>query len=81
MNFALSKAIDAQYITVWKETRNLAAAGLLLSGTNGRLKPFWLNPKCPILPELRALILKTVAAGDYIRQFLGELDGVQATFI
>jgi hypothetical protein len=42
---------------------------------------FWLNPECPILPELRALILKTVAASNYIRQFLSGLDGVQASFI
>jgi hypothetical protein len=48
---------------------------------NGRLKPFWLSPECPIVHERRALILKTVAAGDYIRQFLGEFGGVQATFI
>lgn len=59
----------------------LEAADLLLSGMNGRLKPFWLNPECPTVHEMRALILKTIAAGDYIRQFLGELDGVQATFI
>ena len=40
MNFALSKVIDAQFSANWKELRNLEAAGLLLSGTNGKLKPF-----------------------------------------
>jgi len=77
----LSGLVGAQYSAVWKELRNLEGAGLLLSEKDGGRRLFWLNPDNPILSELRAMILKTVGAGDLIRGGLEDVPGIEAVFI
>jgi len=77
----LSGLVGAQYSAVWKELRNLEGAGLLLSKKDGGRRLFWLNPDNPILSELRAMILKTVGAGDLIRGSLEDVPGIEAVFI
>lgn len=78
---ALSAMIGAQYNAVWKELNNLEAAGLLSSEKTGGRKEFFLNQESPIIPELRSILLKTVAVGDYVREALGDLEGLEAAFI
>jgi predicted nucleotidyltransferase len=77
---ALTRQVGAQYNAVWKELANLERAGVLLSESTANTKTYRLNPRCPILPELRAIMLKTEGAGDAIRQAFAGLD-VDAVFI
>ena len=77
---ALTRQVGAQYNAVWKELANLERAGLLLSESSANTKTYRLNPRCPIVPELRAIMLKTEGAGDAIRQAFAGLD-VDAAFI
>lgn len=77
---ALTRQVGAQYNAVWKELANLERAGLLLSESSANTKTYRLNPRCLILPELRAIVLKTEGAGDAIRQALVGLD-VDAAFV
>src|SRR2546428_560517 len=77
----LVKRIGAQYNAVWKELRNLERAGFLTSESSARLKSYRLNPRFPILPELRAIILKTVGLGDVLRQRLADFSSIQAAFV
>ena len=77
----LSKLVEAQYSAVWKELRNLEKAGLLLSIKQSNQRLFWLNPASPILEELRRLILKTVAVGDYLRESFEKISDIETAFI
>ena len=77
----LSKLVEAQYSAVWKELRNLEKAGLLLSIKQSNQRLFWLNPGSPILEELRRLILKTVAVGDYLRESFEKISDIETAFI
>ena len=78
---ALASSVDAQYNAVWKQLNNLENSDLLQSESIGGRKVFTLNSNASIIPELRSILLKTVAAGDHIRQSLGELKGIKAANI
>ena len=78
---ALASRVDAQYNAVWKELKNLENAGLLQSESIGGRKVYTLNPHASIIPELRSILLKTVAAGNHVRASLGSLEGIKVAFI
>jgi predicted nucleotidyltransferase len=78
---ALASEVDAHYNAVWKELNNLEEAGLLKSETVGGRKIFTLNSQFPIIPELRNILLKTVGAGDLVRESLKDLEGIEEAFI
>jgi len=78
---ALAQTVGAQYSAVWKELNNLEQAGVLLSESSAHTKAYRLNPRCPILPELRAIILKTVGIGDALRQAFADLGTIDMAFI
>jgi len=77
----LEKVLHANYSAIWKELRNLEEAGLLVSEEDAGRKLFRLNQDFPLLDELRAMFLKTAAAGDRIRKALEGHDGIVAAFI
>lgn len=78
---ALTQTVGAHYNAVWKELNHLERAGVLLSESSANTKFYRLNPRLPILSELRSIILKTVGVGDHIRNALGNLGQVNAAFI
>ncbi len=78
---ALASEVKAQYSAVWRELKNLEEAGLLQSERSGGRKLFHLNPKFPIIPELRNILLKTVSAGDLVRNALYGVEGIEVAFI
>ena len=78
---ALASVVGAQYSAVWKELNNLEGAGLLQSESVGGRKIFTLNSQFPIIPELRNILLKTVGAGDLVRESLEDLEGIEVAFI
>jgi predicted nucleotidyltransferase len=77
----LSRQIDANYSAIWKELKNLEQVGLLSSENSMGRKVYRLNTAFPIMPELRKIILKTVGAGDLIRNALDDVGGIEAAFI
>jgi biotin operon repressor len=78
---ALAQRIGAQYSAVWKELKRLEQAGVLLSESSPTSKSYYVNPRLAILPELRAIILKTVGAGDILRRGLERSGQIQAAFV
>jgi len=78
---ALTQTVQAHYNAVWKELNNLERAGVLLSESSANTKAYHLNPRLPILSELRSIILKTTGAGDHIRKALDDLGPIDAAFI
>jgi len=70
---ALARKAGIHAANARRELRNLEAAGIVESKRVGGQVHFRLNPKCPIYPELKMLILKTVGLADVLRQALAPL--------
>jgi predicted nucleotidyltransferase len=68
--------------TVHREVASLARAGILERRRSGRQVYYRANPTCPLFPELRRLILKTVGLADVLREALEPLrDRIRCAFI
>lgn len=52
-----------------REFARLADAGIIRRFKQGRHVYFQANPTCPIYPELRGIVLKTMTAGDCREDF------------
>lgn len=59
--------------TVMRELHSLRGAGVLTSRDVGRQVIYRLDPSCPIAPELRAIIRKTVGIAGILRAALEPL--------
>lgn len=77
----LSKSLIENYSAVWKELVNLENVGVLSSTHLGNAKVYSVNPACPIIPELRSLVIKTEGIGDALRGQLSQNEGIKAAFI
>ena len=78
---AMVPRVGVHYNAVWKELLHLEQAGVLMSETLGKTKLYHLNPQYPILPELRAIVLKTTGLGNVLREALDRIPGTEAAFI
>ena len=58
---------------VSRELAKLASWGILTSTKEGRQKYYQVNQACPVLAELRGLVLKTVGLADVLRSALEPL--------
>lgn len=68
--------------SVQRELANLAAAGIAVREKSGRQTYYSINERCPIVPDLRSMFVKTVGAADALREALQpEVDAVRAAFI
>lgn len=67
---------------VQRELAQLAAAGILGRERQGNQVRFRVNPQCPVYPELKALVTKTVGAADVLRAALRPLaERIRAAFL
>lgn len=67
---------------VQRELGRLEAAGLVTARRVGRQKHYQANPNSPVFEELRALLLKTVALADVLREALAPVSkSIQAAFV
>src|SRR5215216_4972474 len=67
---------------IQRELNHLAMAGIILRTQRDRHVYFQANAGCPIFPELRAIILKTVGAAEVLRGALAALQArIDAAFI
>ena len=68
--------------TVQRELASLAQAGIVTKEVSGNRTYYQANAACPIFPELRGLVLKTVGLADVLREALAPVgDGMQAAFV
>lgn len=68
--------------SVQVELKRLTTAGILECETSGRQTYYRVNERCPIIPELRSMFIKTVGVADVIREaLLPEADSISAAFI
>lgn len=77
----LAQSLKENYSPVWKELNRLENLGILTSQPKGNSKAYRVDPTCPILSELRSIIIKTEGIGGVIRTKLGGLERVKAAFI
>jgi DNA-binding transcriptional ArsR family regulator len=52
----LAREVNCDVYAVQSQLARLASAGVVTSRRQGRMKLYRLNPDCPLLPELRALL-------------------------
>ena len=67
---------------VQRELKRLASSGLVTVKRIGRQKHFQANPDCPVFDELCAMVRKTVAMAEPVRQALAPLaEGIALALI
>ena len=66
---------------VHRELERLMTIGILHREQRGNRVYVCVNRTNPIVPELRAIFLKTVAIGDQIRSALADVEGVVLAFV
>jgi predicted nucleotidyltransferase len=76
----LSQLLSENYSAVWKELNRLERLSILISEQIGRSKAYTVNPDCPIIAELRSIVLKTEGIGVVLQEVLSRLD-VKEAFI
>lgn len=59
---------------VEKELKNLLAGGILKREVSGNQHHYHLDPLCPIYPEIKNIIVKTVGISDVIKQALKPIE-------
>lgn len=65
-----------------RELARLSRLGILLCRSEGKQKYYQVNRKCPVYPELRGLVIKTVGVGDSVRKALAPLaNRIRVAFI
>ncbi len=77
----ISRMIGLPPHAVRQEMSRLRELGLVGADRRGNRLYYRANPACPIFPELKALLLKTVALGDAVRKALEEIGGIDVAFI
>jgi len=58
---------------VQRELRKLTKAGIIVERPVGNQKEYSLNRRCPVYPELRMMIVKTIGLADELRSALEPL--------
>jgi predicted nucleotidyltransferase len=64
-----------------REVLALTEAGILRRRVESRRSYYRANPDCPIFPDLRQIILKTVGLADVVREALDKVEGIRLAFI
>jgi predicted nucleotidyltransferase len=64
-----------------RELLSLTEAGILLRRVESRRSYYRANQQCPIFPDLRQIVLKTVGLADVLREALSQVDGIRLAFI
>jgi predicted nucleotidyltransferase len=64
-----------------RELRHWEDGGLFTSEVSGRQKYFRLNPKYPLLKEVRSIVTKTVGAASLLAKSLKPIVGVEEAYL
>ena len=78
----VTRMVNAGQGAVQRELRQLSEAGILMRERRGRQVHYRANTECPIYPELRGLVLKTVGLVDVLRSALAPVaDRIDVAFV
>lgn len=66
---------------VQAELRRLEEAGLLTSTREANARYFTVDTSCPIYPELKSIIFKTVGLADYLRNSLDAIGDIKVALV
>ena len=67
---------------VQRELKKLSESGIIRRTVRGRQVYYQANPECPVYPELKGLVVKTVGVGDVLRAALVPLaDRINVAFL
>ena len=78
----LAKRLRVTPSTLQRPLDSLLKAGIIRRRSEGNRVYFARDPDCPILPELRSLLAKTVGLLDILRESLGPFArGIQIAFV
>ena len=78
----LARHLRLRPSSLQRELAALTAVGILRARREGRNVYYQPDPQCPILPELRGLMLKTTALVDVLREALAPLaDRIDCAFV
>jgi uncharacterized protein len=66
----LASLLEEDSTNLSRELARLAELGVVTSSQEGKQKYYRANPRCPVFPELRGLVLKTSGLGDVLRESL-----------
>lgn len=77
----LAKQLGEHYSAVWKELVKLEQIGILTSQLRGNTKEYQINTHCPIMEELRSIVLKTEGVGKILTNTLSEVKSIEQAFI
>jgi uncharacterized protein len=77
----LVRELDEEINAVRRELMNLEEAGILRSKKDGNKLVYTINPKCPVLQELRALFFKQSPIGKNLTKLAQEIEGIQVILL
>jgi uncharacterized protein len=78
----LARHLRLRPSSLQRELSALTGAGILRARREGRMVYYQPDPQCPILPELRGLMLKTAGLVDVLRDALAPLaDRIDCAFV
>jgi len=67
------RAVGMGLGVVQRELKQLTDAGIIIKTRNGRQVHYRANAECPIFPDLRNLVMKTVGLADVLREALEDI--------
>jgi DNA-binding transcriptional ArsR family regulator len=77
----LVRELEEEINAVRRELMNLEDAGILRSKKDGNKLVYTINPKCPVLQELRALFFKQSPIGEKITELGEKINGIQVVLL
>ena len=77
----IARRLDLPPHAVTQETKRLTKIGLLQRRRRGNSVYFRVNRNFAILPELQAIVLKTVGLGDRLREAFSEMGQIKTAFV
>ena len=77
----LVRELEEEINAVRRELINLEAAGILRSKKDGNKLVYTVNPKCPVLWELRSLFFKESPIGKAITELAEKVEGIQVVIL
>jgi len=77
----LVRELDEEINAVRRELMNLEDAGILKSRKEGNKVVYTVDPKCPVIQELRALFFKDSEIGKKITKLGQNIDGVKVVLL
>ena len=66
---------------VHKELVRLEEAGLLTSTREANVRYFTVDTSCPIYPELKSIVFKTVGLADHLRESLDKIGDIEVALV